>query len=243
MALITMNGIARSYKIGQHQVNALREVNLSIERGEFVSIMGPSGSGKSTLLNIIGCLDNPTAGTYELEDRRVEKLRDSSLADIRNQFIGFVFQRFHLLPKLNALENVQLPLIYRGLTGRERRRIAMEALETVGLGDRVHHIPSQLSGGEQQRVAIARAICMEPSVILADEPTGSLDSVSGANIMSVFKDLNKKRGITIVQVTHDYNVAHYGDRIFHILDGAIDRVDILSGISGAPEPGAAQPAY
>ncbi len=227
MAIIDMKGITRQYKNGQLRVEVLKGVDLSIERSEFVSIMGPSGSGKSTLLNIIGCLDNPTSGTYVLDGNSVARLGDGTLCDIRNQYIGFVFQQFHLLPKLNALENVQLPLIYRGLFGRERRRAAKDALEIVGLADRMNHLPSQLSGGEQQRVAIARAISMKPSVILADEPTGALDSNSGANIMSIFHELNKKHEMTIVQVTHDIKVAYHGHKIFHILDGMIDRVEIV----------------
>ncbi|MGI6777776.1 MAG: ABC transporter ATP-binding protein [Acetivibrionales bacterium] len=227
MSVIKLENITRSFKVGQVEVKALSGVSLSIEEGEFVSIMGPSGSGKSTLLNIIGCLDNPTSGTYELSGKRVEKLRDSKLADIRNKFIGFVFQRFHLLPRLNALENVQLPLIYRGEFGRKRRELAASALEAVGLEDRMRHMPSQLSGGEQQRVAIARAICMEPAVILADEPTGALDSVSGKNIMAIFQKLNRERGITVVQVTHDENISSFGNRIFRILDGKIERIDTI----------------
>lgn len=227
MAIIDMKGITRQYKNGQLRVEVLKGIDLCIERSEFVSIMGPSGSGKSTLLNIIGCLDNPTSGTYVLDGNSVAKLGDGTLCDIRNQYIGFVFQQFHLLPKLNALENVQLPLIYRGLFGRERRRAAKDALEIVGLADRMNHLPSQLSGGEQQRVAIARAISMKPSVILADEPTGALDSNSGANIMSIFHELNKKHEMTIVQVTHDIKVAYHGHKIFHILDGMIDRVEIV----------------
>lgn len=225
MTVIKLNNITRSFKVGQVLINALNGISLNIEEGEFVSIMGPSGSGKSTLLNIIGCLDNPTSGTYELAGKRVEKLRDSKLADIRNEFIGFVFQRFHLLPKFSALENVQLPLIYRGIPGKQRRKRAIAALESVGLGDRIHHMPAQLSGGEQQRVAIARAISMGPSVILADEPTGSLDSVSSKNIMSVFQKLNREQGITIVQVTHDEEMALYSNRIFRILDGKIEKID------------------
>ena len=227
MGVIELRDIQRKYKVGQVQVIALKKIDLSIEEGEFVSIMGPSGSGKSTLLNVIGCLDRPTAGTYKLSGERVEKLRDGKLADIRNDFIGFVFQRFHLLPTLNALENVQLPLIYRGMLGKKRKRLAKQALEMVGLGDRIHHAPSQLSGGEQQRVAIARAISMSPSVILADEPTGSLDSKASVNIMSVFQELNEKHGITIVQVTHDEKMAQYGKRIVRILDGEIERIDVL----------------
>ncbi|MGE4284413.1 MAG: ABC transporter ATP-binding protein [Clostridia bacterium] len=227
MGVIELQDIARSYKVGQIQVTALKKIDLTIEDGEFVSIMGPSGSGKSTLLNIIGCLDKPTSGTYELSGKRVEKLRDSMLADIRNQYIGFVFQRFHLLPRLNALENVQLPLIYRGMLGKERRNRAKKALEMVELSDRMYHVPAQLSGGQQQRVAIARAIAMEPSVVLADEPTGALDSASGKNIMQVFRQLNSNYGITIIQVTHDEKIAEYGDRIIRILDGEIERIDEL----------------
>jgi putative ABC transport system ATP-binding protein len=225
LEIIKLKGISRLYKIGQVKVTALNEIDLSIEEGEFVTIMGPSGSGKSTLLNIIGCLDRPSAGTYELSQKRVEKLSDSALADIRNKYIGFVFQRFHLMPALDALGNVQLPLIYRGVFGRERRKRAKAALEMVGLADRMHHTPSQLSGGEQQRVAIARAIVVEPTVILADEPTGSLDSKSGSNIMSIFRNLNREQGITIVQVTHSEEMAQYGSKVVRILDGQIERID------------------
>ncbi len=228
MAIIEMKSVTRQYKNGQIRVEVLKGIDLSIERSEFVSIMGPSGSGKSTLLNIIGCLDNPSSGVYELEGRSVGKLGDGTLCDIRNEYIGFVFQQFHLLPKLSALENVQLPLIYRGLFGRERRKIAMDALDVVGLKHRMSHLPSQMSGGEQQRVAIARAISMSPSVILADEPTGALDSASGANIMSIFRKLNSERGMTIVQVTHDINVSRHSNKVFHILDGLIDRVEVVT---------------
>lgn len=228
MGVIKLCDITRKYRVGQVEVNALSGISLNIEKGEFVSIMGPSGSGKSTLLNIIGCLDNPTSGTYELAGKRVERLRDSKLSDIRNEFIGFVFQRFHLLPKLNAFENVQLPLIYRGMSAKQRRTVAAKALEDVGLGDRLRHMPSQLSGGEQQRVAIARAISMGPSVILADEPTGSLDSISSKNIMAIFQKLNKEHGMTIVQVTHDEDMSLYGNRIFRILDGKIEKIDEIN---------------
>lgn len=189
--------------------------------------MGPSGSGKSTLLNIIGCLDQPTTGTYKLGDKNVEKVSDWQLSDIRNRSIGFVFQSFHLLPGLTALENVELPLIYRGILGKERRKRAIEALESLDLGDRINHLPTQLSGGQQQRVAIARAIVGNPSVILADEPTGALDSKSSVNIMSIFQKLNKNMGITIVQVTHEENVAHYGHKIFRLLDGKIEKIELL----------------
>lgn len=233
MALLDLKGISRSYKNGQIQVTALNEIDLSIENGEFVSIMGPSGSGKSTLLNIIGCLDLPTTGTYKIAGKQVEKLNDSQLADIRNRFIGFVFQRFHLLPNLNALENVELPLIYQGMWGKERKERAEKALNAVGLGDRMLHFPSQLSGGEQQRVAIARAIVTGPSLILADEPTGALDSKSGSNIMNIFTKLNKEEGITIVQVTHEKNIAYYGEKIYHLLDGEIERIEVVDNANTA----------
>ncbi|MDD4568652.1 MAG: ABC transporter ATP-binding protein [Tepidanaerobacteraceae bacterium] len=225
MPVIELKNIARSYKNGQVFIEALKDIDLSIEEGDFVSIMGPSGSGKSTMLNLIGCLDKPTSGTYEIAGKRVEKMGDSELADIRNQLLGFVFQSFHLLPDLNALENVELPLIYRGMGGNERRKRSIEALKSVGLDERIHHRPSQLSGGEQQRVAIARAIVGDPKVLLADEPTGALDSKTSENIMAIFQELNDHRGITIVQVTHEKSVAEYGYRIFHLLDGKIERVE------------------
>lgn len=225
MVLLDLKGITRRYKYGQIQVNALNGIDLSVENGEFISIMGPSGSGKSTLLNIIGCLDLPTSGTYSISGKSVENLKDGQLADIRNQLIGFVFQNFHLLSNLTALENVELPLIYQGIWGKERRKRAKTALEAVGLGDRINHLPSQLSGGEQQRVAISRAIVSNPSVILADEPTGALDSRSSENIMGIFQRLNKELGITIVQVTHEKNIARYGQKIYHLLDGTIERIE------------------
>jgi len=232
LTLLKLTDIKRSYKMGQVNVEVLKGIDLVIEEKEFVSIMGPSGSGKSTLLNIIGCLDAPTSGTYEIKGERVEKLRDSQLADLRNQTIGFVFQNFHLLSHLNALENVELPLIYRGVWGKERKKLAKTALERVGLGDRINHLPSQLSGGEKQRVAIARAIIMEPTLVLADEPTGALDSRSSSNIMEIFKKLNKELGITIVQVTHDRDVALHGQKIFHILDGEIDKIEVVETTGG-----------
>lgn len=189
--------------------------------------MGPSGSGKSTLLNVIGCLDQPTTGTYKLGEKNVEKVSDWQLSNIRNHSIGFVFQSFHLLPGLTALENVELPLIYRGVLGKERKKRAIEALESLELKDRMHHLPTQLSGGQQQRVAIARAIVGNPSVLLADEPTGALDSKSSVNIMSIFQKLNKTMGITIVQVTHEEKIAQYGHKIFRLLDGKIERIEVL----------------
>lgn len=227
MSILELKNVTRSYKNGQISVQALKEVSLDIESGEFVSIMGPSGSGKSTTLNIIGCLDKPSSGTYHIAGNNVGKMSDNQLADIRNQLLGFVFQSFHLLPDLDALSNVELPLIYRGMSGAQRRKRSIEALESVGLGDRVHHRPSQLSGGEQQRVAIARAIVGDPKVLLADEPTGALDSRTSETIMDIFKELNTKMGITIVQVTHEKNIANYSQRIFHLLDGKIDWIEIV----------------
>lgn len=225
MPLLELNHIIKNYRNGQIWIEALKDISLSINEGDFLSIMGPSGSGKSTLLNIIGCLDKPTKGTYTIAGQRVEKMSDSQLADIRNQLIGFVFQSFHLLPDLDAQANVELPLIYRGIGGAERRKRTVKALESVGLGDRIHHHPYQLSGGEQQRVAIARAIVGEPKVLLADEPTGALDSHTGENIMTIFQKLNKELGITIVQVTHAENIAQYGNTIYRLLDGMIDRIE------------------
>ncbi len=233
MPLVKIEGVSRQYKSGQVKVDALKEIDLTVETGDFVSIMGPSGSGKSTLLNIIGGLDRPSAGVYELAGKRVEKLSDGKLADIRNQFIGFVFQGFHLLPNLDAQANVELPLIYRGIGRAERRRRSTAALEAVGLGDRRHHTPSQLSGGEQQRVAIARSLVGEPKMILADEPTGALDSRTGEKIMNIFHKLNTEQGLTIVQVTHEEAIAQHGQRIVRVLDGRIENEEILEkGING-----------
>jgi putative ABC transport system ATP-binding protein len=199
LALLELNDIHKNYLNGNVKVNALKGVSLSIEDGSFVSIMGPSGSGKSTLLNILGCLDTPSRGSYRINDQNVEKLNDAALSDLRNKFIGFVFQQFHLISGLNALENVELPLIYQGVTGKARKEKAQAALEAVGLGDRLYHRQSQLSGGEQQRVAIARAFVKNPKLILADEPTGALDSKASENIMSIFKNLNEEKKITIIR--------------------------------------------
>ncbi len=222
-----MENISKNYKSGQVKVEALKGVELTVEEGDFISIMGPSGSGKSTLLNIIGCLDKPSKGTYNLAAKRVENLGDGSLADIRNSVLGFVFQSFHLLPSLDAQANVELPLIYRGIGSKERRIRAVEALESVGLGERLHHRPSQLSGGEQQRVAIARALVGNPRIILADEPTGALDSRSGSTIMAIFQDLNINKGMTIIQVTHEKDIAQHGQRVVHLLDGEIEKIEHL----------------
>ena len=206
--------------MGDNQVTALNDVNLEINAHEFVSIVGPSGSGKSTLMNMLGCLDVPTSGTYSLDGREVSKLRDDDLAEIRNFKIGFIFQRFNLLQKLSALENVELPLIYQGLKPKEVRERAIEALDSVGLKDRMFHRPNELSGGQQQRVAIARALVTKPPVILADEPTGALDSKTGVEVMGILKELNEK-GNTIILITHDNNLAQQAKRIVRVQDGKI----------------------
>jgi len=219
--VIKMNNIYKNYKLGQVNVEALKGINLEVNKGEFISIMGPSGSGKSTLLNLVGCLDKPTKGLYELDGNRVEKLNDYQLSEIRNNFLGFVFQSFNLLSSLNAIKNVEIPLIYRGIRKKVRKELCEEALEIVGLGERMHHLPNQLSGGQQQRVAIARAIVGKPAVILADEPTGALDSKTGNDIMEIFQRLNKENNMTIVQVTHEENIAKIGNRIIRLIDGYI----------------------
>lgn len=228
MPILELQNITRSFKNGQVMVKALRGIDLTVAEGEFLSIMGPSGSGKSTMLNLIGCLDRPSSGSIVLSDRHVEKLGDNSLAEIRNQFIGFVFQSFHLLPDLDAQANVELPLIYRGIGAKERRERALKALESVGLGERRHHKPSQLSGGEQQRVAIARALVGDPTLILADEPTGALDSKTGGNIMAIFQRLNRETGLTIVQVTHEREIALHGSRVVHLKDGLIENIELVA---------------
>ncbi len=219
--LIDMTDICKVYKMGAVEVPALCGVSLQIRRGELMAIMGPSGSGKSTLMNIIGCLDQPTSGHYALEGVDVSRLSDDQLASIRNKKIGFVFQNFNLLRRTSALQNVELPLTYAGVSGAERRRRAVEALEAVGLGHRLDHRPSELSGGEQQRVAIARALVNEPSIILADEPTGNLDTKSGREIVGIFQRLNRDRGITVVFVTHDPEIARHTRRIVRLLDGKV----------------------
>lgn len=221
MEIIKMEDISKLYKSGQIQVEALKNVSFVIKEKEFVSIMGPSGSGKSTLLNVIGCLDHATSGSYELSGNLVDKVSDSKMSEIRNMFIGFVFQNFHLLPRMNAIKNVEIPLIYRGMNAKTRRELAENALEQVGLKERMHHLPSQMSGGQQQRVAIARAIVGNPSIILADEPTGALDTKTGDLIMELFIELNQKKSMTIVQVTHEEEIAEYGSRIIRLVDGEI----------------------
>ena len=218
---IALQDISKVYQMGEVEVHALRGVSLDVEPGEILTIMGPSGSGKSTMMNIIGCLDQPTAGTYLLEGDDVSHLHDDQLAEIRNRRIGFVFQTFNLLARTTALQNVTLPLIYAGVDRPERREKARQALETVGLGHRLDHLPTELSGGQQQRVAIARALVNNPSIILADEPTGNLDSKSGAEVMTVLQELNRKGGMTVILVTHDPVIARHTERIVHLHDGAI----------------------
>lgn len=220
MSLIRLQNISRRYQMGAETVHALRGVSLEIARGEYVAIMGPSGSGKSTLMNLLGCLDTPTAGTYELNGIHVSQMDDNDLAEIRNREIGFVFQTFNLLARSNALRNVELPLIYAGVPAEERRHVALNALTQVGLADRIHHKPNELSGGQRQRVAVARALVNNPAILLADEPTGNLDSKTGNEIMGLFEELSRK-GNTIIVVTHEEDIAMRARRIIRLRDGLI----------------------
>jgi putative ABC transport system ATP-binding protein len=224
--IILTHKLSRDYSLGAETVHALREVNLQVKRNEFTAIMGPSGSGKSTLMNLIGCLDTPTMGEYWLNGQKVSELDDDELARIRNKEIGFVFQTFNLLPRASALHNVELPLIYAGMSAKRRKEQAEGALEKVGLGDRMEHRPNELSGGQRQRVAIARALVNDPSILLADEPTGNLDSRTGAEIMDVFEALHDT-GQTILLITHESNIAVHAGRQIHLLDGYIEQ-DVIT---------------
>jgi len=234
VSLIRLTNISRRYQMGAETIHALRDVSLSIEAGEYVAIMGPSGSGKSTLMNLLGCLDTPTSGSYELNGASVSEMDDNQLAEVRNREIGFVFQSFNLLPRSDALHNVVLPLIYAGISAEERKQKALAALTQVGLADRIHHKPNELSGGQRQRVAVARALVNEPSILLADEPTGNLDSKTGVEIMALFEELSA-RGNTIIVVTHEEDVARHAHRILRIRDGLIAADERLEAVRLKPE--------
>jgi putative ABC transport system ATP-binding protein len=222
MNIITIEHIAKIYQVGSEEVHALADVSLKIDKGEYVAIMGPSGSGKSTLMNILGCLDTPSKGIYNFNDVNVSQMNDNELAKVRNKEIGFVFQTFNLLARSDALHNVELPLIYAGVPSNERKERAREALEHVGLTDRIHHRPNELSGGQRQRVAIARALVTKPSIILADEPTGNLDTKTGEDIMALFNEIYEQ-GNTIILVTHEEYIAEHAERILRIRDGLIEK--------------------
>ena len=220
MAILKLTDICKDYIQGKEPVRVLKNINLTVERGDYLAIMGPSGSGKTTLMNIIGCLDVPTSGTYELDGRNLQDLTDDELADIRNRHLGFVFQSFHLLPKMEAVDNVALPLLYAGVPLKERRERAEEALRAVGLGERIHFLPNQLSGGQCQRVAIARAMVGKPDLLLADEPTGALDTKAGHQIMDIFRQLSAE-GMTIIMITHEPSIAACAKKTYRILDGEL----------------------
>ena len=220
MAILKLTDICKDYQQGREPVRVLKNINLTVEQGEYLAIMGPSGSGKTTLMNLIGCLDVPTSGTYELDGRDLRDMSDDALAEIRNKYIGFVFQSFHLMPKLDARDNVALPLLYADVPLKERRARAEEALKAVGLGDRMDFLPNQLSGGQCQRIAIARAIVGKPALLLADEPTGALDTKSGNQIMEIFRRLSQE-GMTIIMITHEPSIAACADKTYHILDGEL----------------------
>ena len=220
MAILKLTYICKDYRQGREPVRVLKNVNLTVERGDYLAIMGPSGSGKTTLMNIIGCLDVPTSGSYELDGKDLKDLNDDALAEIRNKHIGFVFQSFHLMPKLDARDNVALPLLYADVPLKERRARAEEALKAVGLGERMNFLPNQLSGGQCQRIAIARAMVSKPDLLLADEPTGALDTKSGNQIMEIFRQLSEE-GMTIIMITHEPAIAACADKTYHILDGEL----------------------
>jgi len=240
--LIEVEHIAKVYRMGDVEVHALRDVSLTITEGESVAIMGPSGSGKSTLMNVLGCLDRPTGGTYRLVGQEVSTLDRNQLARLRNRTLGFVFQSFNLLTRTSALENVELPLLYAGVSGRERHRRAKEALERVGLGERTHHHPNQMSGGQQQRVAIARALVTQPQLMVADEPTGNLDSRTSVEIMALFQELGRS-GITLLLVTHEPDIARYASRVVVMRDGLVQsdrkQVPLVADLAAASAEAAA----
>jgi len=231
MAILKLTDICKDYQQGKEPVRVLKNINLTVEKGEYLAIMGPSGSGKTTLMNLIGCLDVPTSGSYELDGRDLKDLSDDDLADIRNRHIGFVFQNFHLLAKMDALDNVALPLLYADVPLKERRERAARALTAVGLEERMHFLPNQLSGGQCQRVAIARAMVTQPDILLADEPTGALDTKAGSQIMEIFRGLSDM-GITIIMITHEPAIAQCADKIYRILDG-----ELFTGETGGSHEG------
>ena len=218
--ILELKNVFKNYYRGKTEVLVLKDINLQVSEGEYLAIMGPSGSGKTTLMNLIGCLDVPTSGEYILDDKKINELDDNALADIRNKYIGFVFQNFHLLPKMSAQDNVALPLLYAGVSPKERKARAAEALKMVGLEDRMNFLPNQLSGGQCQRVAIARAMVTKPSLLLADEPTGALDTASGNQVMEIFRELSNQ-GMTILMITHEPSIAACADKTYHILDGEL----------------------
>ena len=228
MAILKLTDICKDYIQGKEPVRVLKNVNMTVEQGEYLAIMGPSGSGKTTLMNLIGCLDVPTSGDLELDGKALKDLTDDQLADIRNKHIGFVFQSFHLLPKMDALENVALPLLYAGVPLKERKARAEEALKAVGLEERMHFLPNQLSGGQCQRVAIARAMVTKPALLLADEPTGALDTKAGNQIMEIFRQLSRE-GMTIIMITHEQSIADCADKIYYILDGELNTGESREG--------------
>ena len=230
MAILKLTDICKDYMQGKEPVRVLKNINMTVEKGEYLAIMGPSGSGKTTLMNLIGCLDVPTSGTYELDGKDLKDLSDDALAEIRNKHIGFVFQSFHLLPKMNALDNVALPLLYAGVPQKERRARAEEALKAVGLEDRIRFMPNQLSGGQCQRVAIARAMVGKPDLLLADEPTGALDTKAGNQIMDIFRQLSQE-GMTIIMITHEHSIAQCADKVYYILDGELRTGEDEKGVS------------